>query len=84
MATAIRAASASVSYCNCDSVEPLSMMARAMRMKWVNGRNSPMACAQRGMPRNGKMKPDSSMLGRKNIIDICTACSWFCASVENV
>jgi hypothetical protein len=36
------------------------------------------------MPANGNMKPDSRMLGRKNIIDICIACSWFCTMVEKV
>src|SRR5712671_305780 len=39
---------------------------------------------QIGMPANGNKKPDSSMLGRKYIIAICTACSWFWASVEKV
>ena len=38
MATAIRPASASVSYCNWPSVEPLSMMARAMRHAVEAGR----------------------------------------------
>ena len=33
---------------------------------------------------NGNTKPDSSMLGRKNIMAIWMACSWFCANVENV
>ena len=36
------------------------------------------------MPENGNRKPDSRIFGRKNIIDICIACNWFCATVENV
>jgi hypothetical protein len=50
----------------------------------VSGRPSPRYCAQTGMPANGNMKPDNRMLGRKNIIDICIACSWFCTMVEKV
>jgi hypothetical protein len=60
------------------------MIARTMRTKWVSGRHSPIHCAQCGMPANGNMKPESSRFGRKNIIAICIACSWFCAKVENV
>ena len=30
-----------------------------MRRKWVAGINSPIICAQPGMPRNGKAKPES-------------------------
>jgi hypothetical protein len=36
------------------------------------------------MPAKGNMNPDSRMFGRKNMIDICIACSWFCATVEKV
>jgi len=50
----------------------------------VSGSHSLNHCAQTGMPRNGKTNPDSSMFGRKNIIAIWMAWSWFCASVENV
>ena len=60
------------------------MIARTMRMKCVSGSASPIHCAQVGMPANGNMNPDNRMFGRKNIIDICIACSWFCAMVENV
>ena len=40
--------------------------------------------AQTGIPRNGNTKPDSSMFGKKNIIDIWMAWSWFCVTVEMV
>lgn len=30
------------------------------------------------------MNPESRMFGRKNMIDICMACNWFCATVEKV
>jgi hypothetical protein len=36
------------------------------------------------MPRNGNMKPDSRIEGRKKNIAICIACSWFAATVEKV
>ena len=36
----------------------------------------PIACAHSGMPRNGNMKPDSSIDGRKKKNVICIACSW--------
>ena len=76
--------SAIVSYCKFWMVAPFSMMARTMRTKCVSGSPSPIYCAQTGMPANGNMKPDNRMLGRKNIIDSCIACSWFCTMVENV
>ena len=33
-----------------------------------SGSASPIACAQSGMPRNGNMKPDRRMLGRKKMV----------------
>ena len=60
------------------------MTPRTMRKKWVSGSTSPMACAQAGMPRNGNMKPVSSIDGRKKKNVSCMACSWLRAMVEKV
>jgi hypothetical protein len=69
---------------SCHAPLPFSMMPRTMRRKCVSGSASPSHCAHAGMPRNGNMKPDSSIDGRKKKKVICIACSWFCASVEKV
>jgi hypothetical protein len=53
-------------------------------MKCVFGTASPITCAQPGMPRNGNMKPESRIEGRKKNIVICIACIWLLASVEKV
>ena len=66
------------------SSAPFSMMPRTMRSMCVSGKASPRNWAHRGMPRNGKAKPDSRKLGRKKKNVICTAWSWFWATVENV
>ena len=63
---------------------PFSMMPRTTRRKCVSGSTSPIACAQPGMPRNGNMKPESRIEGRKKKNVICIACSWMRASVEKV
>ena len=55
-----------------------------MRRKCVSGSTSPIACAQPGMPRNGNMKPDSSIDGRKKKNVICIACNWLRATDENM
>ena len=60
------------------------MTPRAIRMKCVMGRISPITCAQPGMPRKGKRNPESRMDGKNTKTDICMACSWFFAMVENV
>src|SRR4030095_12368610 len=44
---------------------PFKRMPRTMRRKWVRGKTSPTIWAQRGMPRNGNMSPDSEIDGRK-------------------
>ncbi len=44
---------------------PLSRMPRTMRRKWVLGRQLPSHCAHTGMPRNGNMKPEIRIEGRK-------------------
>ncbi len=55
-----------------------------MRRKCVSGNTSPIHCAQSGMPRNGNMKPDNSIDGRKKKKVICMACIWVRAMVEKV
>ena len=45
---------------------PFSRMPRTRRLKYVSGKHAARSPApSRGMPRNGNMKPDSRMLGRK-------------------
>jgi hypothetical protein len=52
---------------------PFSNKPRTIRRKWVTGSTSPMACAQPGIPKKGKAKPESRIEGnRKNTI-ICIA-----------
>ena len=63
---------------------PLSRMPRTIRRKCVSGSTSPIHCAHCGMPRNGNMKPESRIEGRKKKNAICIACSWFRAAVEKV
>src|SRR6266567_292898 len=75
IATSIRPASQIASISRSVSVEPLSRIARTMRMKCVSGRHCPTHCAHSGMPANGNMKPDSRMFGRKNMKVIWIACS---------
>ena len=72
--------------CGQTSAKPLpfSMMPRTTRRKWVSGSTSPITCAQPGMPRNGNMKPESRIDGRKKKNVICIACIWVRASVEKV
>ncbi len=67
-----------------NSPAPFSITPRTMRRKCVSGNASPIHCAQRGMPRNGNMKPDNKMLGKKKNIVICIDCICDRASVENV
>lgn len=43
-----------------------------------------MACAQPGMPRNGKAKPVSRIAGMRKKNDICTTCDWLHTTVEKV
>ena len=50
----------------------------------MSGNTSPITCAQPGMPRNGNMKPESRIEGRKKKNVICIACIWLLASVEKV
>jgi len=63
---------------------PLSKMPRTIRKKCVRGNTSPMCCAHTGMPRKGNMNPESSREGKKKKKAICTAWSWFSATVEKV
>ena len=46
------------------------------------GTTSPIACAQTGMARNGNMKPESRIDGKKTKNVICIACIWVFATVE--
>ncbi|MNH46329.1 hypothetical protein D3C79_1090670 [compost metagenome] len=73
MAAIMKTKSAATSICMSAKPLPFSMMPRTMRMKWVSGRTSPIHCAQCGMPRKGKAKPDSRKFGRKKKNVICTA-----------
>jgi hypothetical protein len=58
---------------------PLSRIPRTSSRKCVSGRTLPTSCAHSGMPRNGNMKPESSIDGRKKKKVICIACNWFWA-----
>ena len=65
MATNMNRTSASTSRCMSAKPFPFRVMPRTMRRKWVSGNASLIYCAQSGMPRNGNMKPDSRILGKK-------------------
>ena len=60
------------------------MTPRTTRRKCVSGNTSPMVCAHAGMPRNGNIKPDSRIDGRKKKNVSCIACICDFATVENV
>ena len=51
------------------------MTPRTSSRKCVSGSSDPIHCAHSGMPRNGNMKPDSSIEGRKKKNVICIACN---------
>src|SRR5882724_3237735 len=59
------------------------MMPRTRSRKCVSGRSEPIHCAHSGMPRNGNMKPESRIEGRKKNV-ICIAWSWLRAMEENM
>ncbi len=50
----------------------------------MSGSTLPTTCAHSGIPRNGNMKPDSRIDGRKKKNVICIACSWLRAIDEKV
>ena len=61
---------------------PRSMTPLISLMKWVKGKASAMSWAGRGMPANGKMKPDSRMEGSNMKKLSCMAWNWVLTRVE--
>ena len=65
-----------------DTVEPFNIIPRVIVTKCVSGKQFPIHCAQKGMPKKGKAKPESNNEGKKNKVPICVACSCVLAIVE--